>query len=182
MRRPRKDSVRSRQAIIAAAEELFVENGEASFAEISVLAGMSQATVYRHFKDRSELATALMSAGLDRLEAEVGGWEVDPDSFEALLRMMATEQAQYQGLIAQVRRREVDESEVERLRRRTSELFREPLEQAKAAGKVSAAIEIGDVIGILSMVDGAIARHPTRRERERAGKEAVDIVLDGIRG
>jgi AcrR family transcriptional regulator len=180
MRPPRKDSVRSRQAIIAAAEEIFVKNGDASFAEISILAGVSQATVYRHFKDRSELLAALMSAGLDRLEAEVDSWEVNPQSFEDLLRLMATEQAKYQGLIAQVRRNEVDESAVERLRARTSELFREPLDEARAGGRIRETFDVTGVIGILSMIDGAIAPHPTRSAREEAGMLAVDIVLNGI--
>ena len=181
MRPPRKDSVRSREAIIAAAEELFVEDGDANFGEIGVRAGLGQATVYRHFKDRSELLAALLSRGLDRLEAAVDSWELDPESFEKLLRLMAGEQAQYQGLIAQVRRREVDESTVERLRLRTAELFREPLEQAHAGGRISEDFDLGGVIGVLSMIDGAIAPHPTRSSREEAGAQAVDIVLGGLR-
>ena len=182
MRSPRKDSIRSRKAIIAAAEEIFVKNGDANFGEISILAGVSQATVYRHFSDRSELLTALMSGALDRLEAEVDSWEVNPRNFEDLLRLMATEQAKYQGLTALVRRKEVDESAVERLRIRTSELFREPLDQARAAGSIREAFDITGVIGILSMIDGAIAPHPTRSGREEAGRLAVDIVLNGISG
>jgi AcrR family transcriptional regulator len=180
MRSPRKDSIRSRQAIIAAAEEIYVKNGKANFAEISVRAGVSQATVYRHFSDRSELSTALMSGGLDRLEAEVESWEASPQNFEDLLRLMATEQAKFQGLTALVRRKEVNESAVEKLTIRTAELFRQPLEAAKAAGRIREAFDITDVIGILSMIDGAIAPHPTRSAREEAGGLAVDIVLNGI--
>lgn len=182
MRPPRKDSVRSRQAIIAAAEDIFVKNGDANFAEISLLAGVSHATVYRHFGDRSELLAALMSGALDRLEAEVESWEASPQNFEDLLRLMAIEQAKYQGVTALVRRKEVDESAVEKLRTRTSELFREPLDQARAAGSIREAFDITGVIGILSMIDGAIAPHPTRSEREEAGRLAVDIVLNGISG
>jgi AcrR family transcriptional regulator len=180
MRSPRKDSIRSRQAIIAAAEEIYVKNGKANFAEISVRAGVSQATVYRHFSDRSELSTALMSGGLDRLEAEVESWEASPQNFEDLLRLMATEQAKFQGLTALVRRKEVNESAVEKLTIRTAELFRQPLEAAKAAGRIREAFDITDVVGILSMIDGAIAPHPTRSAREEAGGLAVDIVLNGI--
>jgi AcrR family transcriptional regulator len=180
MRSPRKDSIRSRQAIIAAAEEIYVKNGAANFAEISVRAGVSQATVYRHFGDRSELSTALMAAGLDRLEAEVEAWDVGPQNFEDLLRLMATEQAKFQGLMALVRRKEVNESAVEELTARTAELFRAPLEAAKTAGRIREAFDITGVIGILSMIDGAIAPHPTRSAREEAGRQAVDIVLHGI--
>jgi AcrR family transcriptional regulator len=180
MRSPRKDSVRSRQAIIAAAEEIFVKNGDANFAEISVLAGLSQATVYRHFRDRSELLVALMSRGLDRLEAKADSWELGPQSFDDLLRLMATEQAKYQGLVADVRRNEVEESAVEELRARTSELFRVPLAAAKEAGGIIGDFDATDVIWVLSMIDGAISLHPTRSAREAAGIRAVDVVLDGI--
>lgn len=180
MRAPRKDSIRSRQAIVEAAEEIFVKKGEANFAEISVLAGVSQATVYRHFSDRSDLSTALMSRGLDRLEAAVESWEAGPQNFEDLLRLMATEQAKFQGLTALVRRREVNEKAVDKLRIRTAELFRKPLDEAKAAGRISKGFDISDMIGVLSMIDGAIAPHPSRSGREEAGQAAVDIVLNGI--
>jgi AcrR family transcriptional regulator len=180
MRSPRKDSVRSRQAIISAAEEIFVKNGDANFAEISVRAGLSQATVYRHFSDRSELLVALMSRGLDRLEAKVDSWELGPESFDNLLRLMATEQAKYQGLVADVRRNEVEESAVEELKARTSELFRGPLAAAKEVGSISQNFHATDVIWVLSMIDGAISLHPTRSAREEAGMRAVDLVLDGI--
>jgi AcrR family transcriptional regulator len=180
MRSPRKDSIRSRQAIIAAAEEIYVKNGDASFAEISVLAGVSQATVYRHFGDRSALSTALMSEGLDRLEAQVESWEVGPQNFEHLLRLMATEQAKFQGLTALVRQKEVNESAVDRLKTRTVELFRKPLDEAKAAGRIREGFDTTGIIGVLSMIDGAIAPHPTRSAREEAGQSAVDIILNGI--
>jgi AcrR family transcriptional regulator len=180
MRLPRKDSIRSRQAIVAAAEEIFVKNGDASFAEISILAGVSQATVYRHFRDRSELLVELMSRGLDRLEAKVDSWELGPQSFDDLLRLMATEQAKYQGLVADVRRNEVEESAVEEIKARTAELFRGPLDAAKAAGGIGADFDATDVIWVLSMIDGAISLHPTRSAREYAGMRAVDVVLDGI--
>ena len=123
-----------------------------------------------------------MERQLTRLEAAVASWTLDASSFERLLRLMAKEQSKYQGLIAEVRRGEVDPAEIETLRRRTYELFRAPLELAQQKGTIDEGIEVTRVITLLAMVDGAIGGQTTRTKRERAGSEAVDILLGGIRG
>src|SRR5262245_57659832 len=99
----RKDAARSRASILLAAEELLAGTPAASFAELSIAAGVSQATVYRHFTDRPSLLIALLERSLEEIEAEVGGWEIGPSSFEDLLTLMADQQARYQGVLSAVR-------------------------------------------------------------------------------
>jgi AcrR family transcriptional regulator len=179
---PRKDSVRTRKSIVDAAEKLLIKDGRANFTEIAVKAGVSPATIYRYFSDRSQLLTSIMENQLTLLEAAVDSSTLDASSFERLLRLMAKEQAKYQGVIAEVRRGEVDSAEIETLTRRTYELFRDPLEMAKGAGAIRESVEATSVINLLAMIDGAIGGQTTRAAREKAGSEAVDILLEGIRG
>jgi AcrR family transcriptional regulator len=178
----RRDKLRSRELIVAAAEQLLVEDGQANFTEIALEAGVSPATVYRHFPDRSHLLSSLMDRQLEHLELTLEDWTLDATSFERLLRLFAEEQAKYQGLIAQVRRGEVSPVQLEDLTRRTRELFRVPLARAKEAGAVRKRIGPDDVISLLRMIDGSIAGETSRSAREKVASEAVDIVLDGVRG
>lgn len=55
----RADGARNRQAILAAAASTMVQNPEASVNEIAKQAGLTRATVYRHYPDRDELIKAV---------------------------------------------------------------------------------------------------------------------------
>src|SRR6476620_10509143 len=60
MRRPRADGERNRARLIAAAKHAFAEGGAAvSLEQIARAAGVSIATLYRHFPTRDELISAV---------------------------------------------------------------------------------------------------------------------------
>lgn len=56
----RVDAVRNRRRILAAAKDLFAQHGaDVSLDRIAHLAGISNATLYRHYEDRHTLLTAV---------------------------------------------------------------------------------------------------------------------------
>ena len=57
----RKDAQRNREAILAAARELFAESADVPMYEIARRAGVGQATLYRNFPDRRNLAASLLA-------------------------------------------------------------------------------------------------------------------------
>ncbi len=177
----RKDAVRSRRAILGAARELYRDDTEASFAEISQEAGVGQATVYRHFADRRALLVALAEEDMGALEERLAAEPIDPESLEALLREMIAAQLRSQGLIAAIRAGEVEESQVERLTERVRALVAPRLEAARTAGLVRPDLTADDALTVLAMVDGAVAALRDRAERERASARAFEIALDGLR-
>ncbi|HVW46525.1 MAG TPA: helix-turn-helix domain-containing protein [Solirubrobacterales bacterium] len=177
----RKDSARTLSTILVAAEELLADNAAASFAELSVASGVSPATVYRYFPDRPSLLVALMRRSLDEIKTEVDSWEIGPGTFVDLLTLLAAHQARYQGVLSAVRRGEVDGPELLELESQTLDLLREPFAVAKHSGRLRADLEVGDVIPILAMIDGALSAVTDRKERERAAARAITIILDGIR-
>ena len=66
-RRPRKDAVRNRQALLAAADALFSRHGrpeDLTMADIAAAAGVGKATLFRAFGDRMGLVRALYEARL----------------------------------------------------------------------------------------------------------------------
>src|ERR1700719_3163513 len=61
-RRLRADAERNRTAILAAAQEVFAEQGlEAPLVEIAARAGVGIATLYRRFPDRQQLVAAALA-------------------------------------------------------------------------------------------------------------------------
>jgi AcrR family transcriptional regulator len=183
MARPtiRKDALRSRRAILDAAHELLSNGGDASFSEIAHTAGVGQATVYRHFENRQDLIAALAEEGMARLEARVAAAPVEADSFERLLRLIATEQVRDQTLIAAIRRGEVEEARVQRLTNQARALFREPLKAAQEAGLLRRGLDLDDVMSVLAMIDGALAAVGDQRERDRAATRALEVLFVGLR-
>ncbi|MFF3975421.1 TetR family transcriptional regulator [Streptomyces sp. NPDC001828] len=73
-REPRKDAVRNRQAVLAAADDLFAhcESPEAvTMAAVATAAGVGKATLFRAFGDRHGLLRALYEARLEPVSAAV---------------------------------------------------------------------------------------------------------------
>ncbi|WP_432069752.1 TetR/AcrR family transcriptional regulator [Streptomyces sp. AA1529] len=73
-RKPRKDAVRNRAAVLAAADALFVgcERPEAvTMADIAEAAGVGKATLFRAFGDRTGLIRALFEARLEPVRTAV---------------------------------------------------------------------------------------------------------------
>jgi AcrR family transcriptional regulator len=178
MAKPRKDALRSRALIIAAADELLAENADASFAEIGIRAGLTQATVYRHFPDRSKLFGAVLEATLERFEDTIRNWDIGPDSFEELLRLMAVQQASYRGLMSRIRAGQLEKTRREDLSERTIALYSAPLATAKEAGRVKASFGPEDVLLIILMVEGVVAART--EDPEVAATEALDLIMAGL--
>lgn len=91
-RKPRADSLRNREQLLAAAKVAFAEDGpEVALEEIARRAGLGIGTLYRHFPAREALLAAVyqreveqLTASADRLLAERPPLE----AFEAWLRLL----------------------------------------------------------------------------------------------
>jgi AcrR family transcriptional regulator len=176
----RKDAQRNREAILAAARELFADCADVPMYEVARRAGVGQATLYRNFPDRRNLAAALLGEHMEsteRLAAEHAG---DPDAFFVLLRDVVETVARFYPLGQLAREDACLGSELDRRRRRLADLMKEPLRDAKAAGTVRRDLTIDDVFLVVSMVKGAVDRAVDRAGRAAAATRALALVLDGI--
>jgi AcrR family transcriptional regulator len=73
-RRERKDAVRNRDAVLAAADALFAREGspeEVTMVDIAAAAGVGKGTLFRAFGDRAGLLRALYEARLEPIRAAV---------------------------------------------------------------------------------------------------------------
>lgn len=93
-RLPRADALRSRDAILLAAREVFAQDAAAGVDVIAARAGVHRATLYRHFATRETLVSGLYEAYLDDAEATVLKTDVQPADplaeIKALTRRVST--------------------------------------------------------------------------------------------
>ena len=82
----RKDAQRNREAILCAARELFADCADVPMYEVARRAGVGQATLYRHFPDRRDLAAAVLVEEMESTEQLAVEHAGDPDAFFLLLR------------------------------------------------------------------------------------------------
>lgn len=101
----RADSLRNKQRIVEAAATALVENPEVSVGEIAERAGLTRATIYRHYPDRDELVRAVAAHSASQmvpaLLAEMR--ELDwPDALALLAQRAVALSTQHRELILRV--------------------------------------------------------------------------------
>jgi AcrR family transcriptional regulator len=176
----RKDAQRNREAILVAARELFAESADVPMYEVARRAGVGQATLYRNFPDRRDLAAALLDERLAHTERLATEHADDPDAFFVLLRDTA-ESSAYTQALSQLAREDVClGSKLEACRHRMEELFKAPLCNAKAAARLRRDVTLEDVFIVLSMVRGAVAKADGPAARAAVASRALALVLDGL--
>jgi AcrR family transcriptional regulator len=102
----RADGRRSHDQLLAAAQETFAEQGtDASLREVARRAGVSIATLYRHFPTREALLEALLRQGFDTLRARAVDLLRAADPGHAVIEWaseLAAAASRYEGLPASV--------------------------------------------------------------------------------
>ncbi|NTS63538.1 helix-turn-helix transcriptional regulator [Sphingomonas sp. HHU CXW] len=93
----RKDAKLRREALIAAAAELFLERGfTVALEEIAARAGVGRGTLYRNFADRETLAIAVFEQSLASIEEIVARERIGlREAMSALVHTGATSRAVY---------------------------------------------------------------------------------------
>jgi AcrR family transcriptional regulator len=101
-RAPRADARRNHEAVLAAARELFADQGlDAQMPDVARVAKVGVGTVYRHFPTKDDLIAALVAQRFERLaeKAREGLAAEDPwEGLCAFIRFSAEIQADDRGL------------------------------------------------------------------------------------
>jgi AcrR family transcriptional regulator len=176
----RKDAQRNREAILAAARELFAERGGVPMYEVARRASVGQATLYRNFPDRRNLVAALLEEHLQRVEQLAAEHAGDPDAFFVLLRAIVETMASSHALGELAREDACLGTALERRRQRIAELIKQPLRAAKAAGTLRRDLTVDDVFLVVSMIKGAVARADGPAAQAAAASRALALVQDGL--
>ncbi|MFI1101012.1 TetR/AcrR family transcriptional regulator [Streptomyces melanogenes] len=154
--RPRADALRNRERIIAAAREMFVEEGAmVPLDEIARRAGIGNATLYRHFKDRAELITSVVLAVMERVStaAETATAE-EPDAFAALRRFVFAAADERIGALCPMLSEGFDKDlpELNASRERLDEAVRGLMARARRSGQLRDDVDVGDLMVALTQL------------------------------
>jgi len=179
----RRDAQRNRDAIVAAAREVFSEQGlEAPLEEIARRAGVGIGTLYRRFPTRVDLVDAVL-AGRLRAHVEAAGEALrlgDPwDGFAFYLERTCQLEASDRGLGDVMSMRFPSATAVETAKARLFELVRELVRRAQASGQLRADLTLEDLAflnwGNARIVEATAAVAPEAWRRHLA------LLLDAFR-
>lgn len=181
-RRLRADACRNRDAILAAAKEVFAEHGlEASLEDIAAKAKVGIATLYRRFPSRQHLvAAALVEKVAKYAEAAEAALAI-PDAwagFCCYVRTICELQAGDRGLADLLSMTLPADEHVERLRQTAHDHVATLIDRAKAAGQLRADFVSEDLL-ILLIANAALV-HVTRAEAPGASPRLVALALDAF--
>ncbi|MFI7361286.1 TetR/AcrR family transcriptional regulator [Streptomyces sp. NPDC050149] len=165
----RKAAARNRAALVAAAREICAEYGlSAPLSAIARRAGVSQGVLYRHFPDRSAVASAVLEENVREIEQAAAEEGVDTARILGVLTWHLTESAAF---ISIVHADGTDDRPSAPLyMRHLSERVERALLRHVADDHLMAAIP-GDLMIAIAMVSGA-ATGATREQRERRARAA----------
>jgi AcrR family transcriptional regulator len=180
--RLRADATRNRDAILAAAKEIFAERGiEASLEEIAARARVGIATLYRRFPSRQHLvAAALVEKVAKYAEAAEAALAI-PDAwtgFCSYVKTICELQASDRGLADLLSMTLPADEHVERLRQTANDHVVELIDRAKAAGQLRADFVREDLLVLL--IANAALVHVTRAEAPSASRRLVALALDAF--
>lgn len=178
----RADACRNRDAILAAAREVFAEHGlEASLEDIAARANVGIATLYRRFPSRQHLvAAALVEKVAKYAQAGEAALTIDDPwtAFTSYVQTICELQAGDRGLADLLSMTLPADEHVERLRRAAHAPVTALIDRAKAAGKLRADF-VGEDLILLLIANAAISA-VTRSRAPGASRRLVAIALDAF--
>jgi AcrR family transcriptional regulator len=179
----RRDARRNHERLVAAAREVFAEQGvEASLEEIARRAGLGIGTLYRHFGTREALVEAIFERRIGELVAVAEAAAADPDGWRALgdlLEQTLELQAGDRVLKAVLLRYPPGVGRLERAREELRSLFEQVLEHAREQGTLRRDFALAD-LALLFWSFGPLI-DATADVAPRAWRRQLRLLLDGLR-
>ena len=181
--RLRADAARNRQTIVEAARRLYGQRGlGVALDEIARLAGVGNATLYRHFPTRCSLVSAVFAETLRQVvqAADDALRAADPwTGFAQHVTCLARLQAADRGL-ADLLTTEVNGApELENLRLKAYQKFVRIADRAKRNGTLRTDFVPEDIVLLLMANAGLV--HRTAEAAPDAWNRFTHIALDGLR-
>ncbi|MCD9144410.1 TetR/AcrR family transcriptional regulator [Streptomyces albireticuli] len=182
--RLRADALRNRERIVSAAREAFVEHGvEGSLDEIARRAGVGNATLYRHFADRSELIHHVTLSVLTRVadQAEAARAE-EPDAFRALRRFAHAAVDERVGALCSMLQESIDPTHPDHVvaRERVDRGVEELMAAARVSGQLREGVDVGDLMVAIAQLTRPLPGSCASSMFDRFAHRHLQLFLDGL--
>jgi len=176
----RADARRNRERLVAAAREIFTEQGSgASMEAIAKQAGVGVGTLYRHFPNRLDIVEAVyetdvqeLADAAQRVVVQLEPWDAVVAFFDAFMRYAQTKQA----LLAELQQSfEKNPDLKSHARELINSSFDLVIDRAKHAGVVRDDVDGSDLTQLVSPIctNASVPPEQTRR--------LIGILLDGLK-
>ena len=157
-RPPRRDAVRNRRLLVAAAADAFREEGlEVGVDAIARRAGVGVATLYRHFPAKNDLVLAVTEALVDGF-ADAARRAIDDGpqgTLEAVLRSSLAQQRENRGFFEALAQRPRDPELRARITGRVLPVLEDVAAAGHRAGELRAELGGADLLVVLRMLGAA---------------------------
>ena len=181
----RADARDNRDRILAAAREVFVEQGPgAPLEEISRRAGTGIATLYRRFPDRRTLTRAVALDALERTRDEVRrARDEEGTAFDALVRYMHRVLDIRIGAVFPVLLDQIPfhDAEIAATREEGVAVMKELVAAAQEDGDLRPDVTHGDVGMLLVRLSRPLPGPLPRETGEELAHRHLDLLVDGLR-
>lgn len=175
----RRDAVRNRARIVAAAEVEFRAAGATvPLDRVAQRAGVGRGTLYRHFPDREALIAAVYTARVDALERHVATLPAE-HRLEHLVAEISAQQVDAPGLFAAAHAAHGGDPRLAEVERRATALLADALDDARRRGRVRPDVTVDDVRLLFAMVEGVLAAEQPAR-LHAAVQRALVLALRGV--
>jgi len=179
----RRDAQRNRDAIVAAARQVFCDHGlEAPLEQIARQAGVGIATLYRRFPNRAVLLDAVLTGNLQaHIDAAEQALASDPwDGFAFYLEQSCRLQAADRGLNDVMGMRFPRATATEAAKTRLYELVGQVLDRAQQSGQLRADLTLED-LAFLNWANTRILPAIRAAGDPDAWRRHLGLLLDGFR-
>ncbi|QKW05812.1 TetR/AcrR family transcriptional regulator [Streptomyces sp. NA04227] len=185
--KPRADALRNRERIVAAAREMFVEYGaEIALDEVARRAGIGNATVYRHFPDRTQLMHAVLLEVMDSVQALASRLLVEAnkpggDAFAALRAFALGAADKRIGALCPALSAEFDRNHPDLVaaRERIDKAVGALMTEARAAGQLRDDVDVGDLMVALAQLTRPLPGTACLN-MDQFVRRHLEVFLDGL--
>src|SRR6185437_2687085 len=148
---PPVPTVGKRKRILSSATELFAVSDSVSMRAVATHARVGQATLYRNFRNRNALISAVLQEPIEEFAEAALLHQGDPDAFFGLLRRLLTDLIQVTPIAVLASDEAVADIELARQRHCLAELFGTSIRDAKKNGTLRHEFVVDDVFLLLRM-------------------------------
>ena len=175
----RSDSIRNREALLAAARLVFEAEGiDAPLEDVAAAAGLSRTSLFRHFATRAELVAAIWEADVEETEADVARFAGSADAFVQVFDLTLRQQVDRRSIHPTAA--QIEGPEIAALAARFVAAIESAVAASRAAGVVRGDVSDGEGVRALGMAIWAVWNVAERAEREVVADEVRRLLMRGL--
>jgi len=176
----RRDAEERRERVLAAAAELFQNEGYlVPLEKVAQKAGVTRPTIYRSFPDRGALAIAIFKGHLARLASLIEVCSSGREAFERLLLEIAAISAVYGPLGAAVQSDPAASDAVAALKAEFHAISERVLAAARAEEAIASTISVDDVEFLAQMIAGP-SHYLPEDQKSASIRHALGKLMSGV--